>query len=285
VKNCAFRVLGNLDQMDQIFKQESVTQLIVLDLSLGPERLRSLTQLCEEASVRILAVDGLDSYFNHTTMIFEDDGVRLIALREEPLENPTNRVIKRTVDLIVSVPIVFLLLPLITVFVWTFQRIQSPGPIIFRQARIGMRGETFLMWKYRTMHLNHGKEEKQATKSDDRIFPAGRWMRKLSIDELPQFVNVLKGEMSVVGPRPHMQKHEELWIAAMRKYVIRRYIRPGITGYAQVKGFRGEVRSLADIHNRVERDIHYLENWSLSLDLVIIFQTAKGCIFPPKSAY
>ena len=285
VKNGAIRVLGSLDQMDQIFKQEAITQLIVLDLSLGPERLRNLTQLCEEASVRILAVDGLDSYFNHTTMIFEDDGVRLIALREEPLENPTNRMIKRMVDLLVAAPIVFLVLPIITVFVWVIQRAQSPGPIIFRQARIGMRGETFEMWKYRTMHMNHGNEAKQATQADNRIFPAGRWMRKLSIDELPQFINVLKGDMSVVGPRPHMRKHEELWIAAMRKYVIRRYIRPGITGYAQVKGFRGEVRSLADIHNRVERDIHYLENWSLSLDLVIIFQTAKECIFPPKSAY
>ena len=285
VRNGTFRVLGNLDEMDQILKQEAITQLIVLDLSLGPERLRNLTQLCEEASVRILAVDGLDSYFNHTTMIFEDDGVRLIALREEPLENPTNRAIKRTLDLLVSIPIVFLLLPIITVFVWVFQRAQSPGPTFFRQARIGMRGETFLMWKYRTMHLHHGNEAKQATKTDDRIYPAGRWMRKLSIDELPQFINVLTGDMSVVGPRPHMQTHEELWIAAMRKYVIRRFIRPGITGYAQVKGFRGEVRNISDIHNRVERDIHYLENWSLSLDLVIIFQTAKECIFPPKSAY
>jgi len=284
-QNGSFRVLGNLDQMDQILKNEAITQLIVLDLSLGAERLRNLTQLCEEASVRILAVDGLDSYFNHTTMIFEDDGVRLIALREEPLENPTNRAIKRTLDLLVSIPIVFLLLPVITFFVWAFQRAQSPGPTFFRQARIGMRGETFLMWKYRTMHPHHGNEAKQATKTDDRIYPAGRWMRRLSVDELPQFINVLTGDMSVVGPRPHMEKHEELWIAAMRKYVIRRFIRPGITGYAQVKGFRGEVRNISDIHNRVERDIHYLENWSLSLDLVIIFQTAKECIFPPKSAY
>ena len=284
-KNGSFRVLGNFDQMAEILKKEAATQLIVLDLSLGQERLRNLTQLCEGASVRILALDGLDAYFNHTTMILDDDGIRLIALREEPLESPTNRFIKRGLDLLVSLPVVCLLLPVITVIVWLLQRVQSPGPVIFRQARVGMRGETFMMWKYRTMHVNNGDEARQASKADDRIFPAGRWLRKLSIDELPQFINVLKGDMSVVGPRPHMQRHEDLWSAAMRKYVVRRFIRPGITGYAQIKGFRGEIHGMADIHNRVERDIYYLENWSLSLDLVIIFQTVAQCFRPPKSAY
>jgi putative colanic acid biosynthesis UDP-glucose lipid carrier transferase len=135
------------------------------------------------------------------------------------------------------------------------------------------------------MHVNHASEDVQASKDDQRIYPAGRWLRKLSVDELPQFVNVLLGDMSVVGPRPHLQKHEELWIRAMRKYVVRRFVRPGITGYAQVKGYRGEVRSDADVQNRVEMDIYYLENWSFSLDLVIILKTIQQCIVPPRSAY
>jgi exopolysaccharide biosynthesis polyprenyl glycosylphosphotransferase len=284
----AFRVLGSLDEMGQILAKEAITQVIVLDLSLGPERLRRVTQMCEDATVRLLALDRLDNYssfFNHSTTIFDDDGMRIIGLREEPLESPINRFSKRILDVAISLPVVILILPFVTLLVWLLQSIQSPGPVIFRQERVGMMGERFKMFKYRTMHVNHGNEAKQASKHDQRIYPAGRWLRKLSIDELPQFVNVLLGDMSVVGPRPHLQKHEELWIRAMRKYVVRRLVRPGITGYAQIKGFRGEVHNDTDVQNRVEMDIYYLENWSFSLDIVIILKTFKHCIFPPKSAY
>ena len=148
-----------------------------------------------------------------------------------------------------------------------------------------MMGQKFWMYKYRTMHLNHGDESKQASRNDQRVFPIGRWLRKLSIDELPQFINVLKGDMSVVGPRPHLEEHEEMWILVMSRYVIRRFIRPGITGYAQIKGYRGEVHTEADVRNRVETDIYYLENWSLSLDCLILLKTVKQCLRPPQSAY
>lgn len=284
----SFRVLGNLDEMGQILTREAITQVIVLDLSLGPERLRKMTQLCEDAAVRVLALDRLDSYssfFNHSTTIFEDDGMRIIGLREEPLESPINRFIKRALDLAIALPVVVLILPCVSLLVWLLQHRQSPGPLIFRQERVGMMGQRFIMFKYRTMHVNHGAEAKQASKDDQRIYPAGRWFRKLSIDELPQFVNVLLGDMSVVGPRPHLQEHEELWSRAMRKYAIRRFVQPGITGYAQIKGYRGEVRSDADVQNRVEMDIYYLENWSFSLDVAIILKTVMHCIIPPRTAY
>lgn len=283
-----FRVLGCLDDMGKILTKEAITQVIVLDLSLGPERLRKMTELCEDATVRLLALDRLDSYssfFNHSTTIFEEDGMRIIGLREEPLESPINRFLKRALDLAVAAPVVVLLLPFTTFLVWLCHRVQSPGPITFRQERVGMMGQRFIMFKYRSMHINHGNEARQASQHDDRIFPAGRWLRKLSIDELPQFINVLLGDMSVVGPRPHLQKHEELWIRAMRKYVVRRFVRPGITGYAQVNGYRGEVRCDADVQNRVEKDIYYLENWSFGLDIVIILKTIQHCILPPRTAY
>jgi putative colanic acid biosynthesis UDP-glucose lipid carrier transferase len=284
----SFRVLGSLDDMGKILSKEAITQVIVLDLSLGPERLRKMTQQCEDATVRLLALDRLDTYsnfFNHSTTIHEEDGMRIIGLREEPLESPISRFTKRALDMAVALPVVILILPFTTLLVWLYQCLQSPGPVIFRQERVGMMGQHFLMFKYRTMHVNNGNEARQASKNDDRIFPAGRWFRKLSIDELPQFVNVLLGDMSVVGPRPHLQKHEDLWIRAMRKYVVRRFVRPGITGYAQISGFRGEVRCDADVQNRVEKDIYYLENWSFSLDIVIILKTIQHCIIPPKSAY
>ena len=283
-----FRLLGNLDDMGHILTKEAITQVIVLDLSLGPERLRTMTQLCEAATVRLLALDRLDSYsnfFNHSTTIFEDDGIRIVGLREEPLESPVNRFLKRILDLIVAAPVVIFVLPFVTILVWFFQRRQSPGPIVIRQERVGMMGQRFLMFKFRTMHVNHGKEAQQASKDDQRIYPAGRWLRSFSLDELPQFLNVLLGDMSVVGPRPHLEKHEELWIQAMRKYVVRRFVRPGITGYAQVQGYRGEVHNDVDVQNRVEKDIYYLENWSFSLDIIIILKTIRHCVVPPRSAY
>lgn len=284
----SFRVLGNLDDMGQILTREGITQVIVLDLSLGPARLRKVTQLCEGAAVRLLALDRLDSYssfFNHSTTIFDDDGMRIIGLREEPLESPINRFIKRIFDVAIALPVVIFLLPVASMVVWLFQRRQSPGPLMFRQERVGMMGQRFRMFKFRTMHVNHGCEARQASRDDQRIYPAGRWFRKLSVDELPQFINVLLGDMSVVGPRPHLQEHEELWIQAMRKYVVRRFVPPGITGYAQVKGYRGEVHSDTDVQNRVEMDIYYLENWSFSLDIAIILKTIKHCIIPPRTAY
>lgn len=280
-----FPLLGRMDQIEDILHKSAITQLIVLDLSIGSERLRRLTQLCEGAAVRLLALHDINSYFNHTTTTFEDDGFRFIGLREEPLESPSNRFIKRAMDVIVALPVVVLILPFTTLLVWILQRIQSPGRVLYRQTRVGVKGIPFTILKYRTMNLNHGAEAKQVSKGDSRIYPAGHWLRRLSIDELPQFINVLRGEMSLVGPRPHMPEHEDMWVQNMRSYVVRRFIRPGITGWAQVSGFRGEVHTDADIRQRVGADIYYLENWSFSLDCLIVLKTIKQCLLPPQSAY
>jgi len=120
---------------------------------------------------------------------------------------------------------------------------------------------------------------------DPRIFAAGKWLRKFSIDELPQFINVLKGDMSIAGPRPHLPQHDEIFAKVMNRYLIRKFIRPGITGLAQVNGFRGEIHSEKDIQQRVESDIYYLERWSFGLDCLIVLKTIMHCVFPPRSAY
>ena len=279
-----FPVLGTMDNLGPILQKCSITQVILLDLSQGTLWVRQMTQLCEEAAVRLLALHDLNDYFNHNTTTFEDDGVRFIGLREEPLESPLNRFYKRLLDLAVAVPIVIFVLPWFTVLVWFLQTLQSPGPVFFVQTRNGMMGRPFKMFKYRTMNVKNGDESRQASKDDPRIFPAGRWLRKLSIDELPQFINVLLGDMSVVGPRPHLPQHDEAFVRLMRKYVIRKLIRPGLTGWAQANGFRGEVHAEEDIQKRVEADIHYLENWSFSLDCLIILKTIKHCILPPRTA-
>jgi exopolysaccharide biosynthesis polyprenyl glycosylphosphotransferase len=280
-----FPLLGTISEIGQILTKHSISQLIVLDLAIGNERLREMTRICEEAAVRLLAVNNLYDYFNHTTTTFDDDGICFIGLRKEPLESPLNRFLKRLLDICVAVPVILFILPPVTLLVWLLQRWQSPGPIFFAQVRTGMRGRAFTIYKYRTMHLNGETEAKQATKGDPRVYSAGQWLRKLSLDELPQFINVLKGDMSVVGPRPHLPKHEEIFVQVMRRYLIRKFIRPGITGWAQVNGYRGEIHKESDIQQRVEADIHYLENWAFSLDCLIILKTIKHCLFPPQSAY
>ena len=280
-----FPLLGTLENMSQILRERAITQVIVLDLSLGSPWVRQVTQLCEGAAVRLLALHDPNDYFNHTTTTFEDDGMRFIGLREEPLESPLNRFIKRLFDLAVALPVVILILPPMTVVVWLLQRFESPGGVFFKQPRSGMLGRSFTILKYRTMHLDHRCEVAQASKNDPRVFSAGKWLRKLSLDELPQFINVLRGDMSVVGPRPHLPEHDELFARAMKRYLIRKLIRPGITGWAQVNGFRGEIHSQEDIEQRVEFDIYYLERWSFSLDCLVLLKTIGQCVLPPASAY
>lgn len=282
---CPFPYLGNWDQIDDIIRRQSITQLIVLNLSVGSQRLRFLTRLCEDAAVRMVVLEDLNTYFDHNTTVFDDDGIRFIGLREEPLENPMNRVIKRTMDVLLALPVVLLILPPASAVVWVLHRIYSPGPLLFGQQRTGMLGRPFRIYKFRTMHVCNDDESRQASKDDPRIFAAGTWLRKLSIDELPQFLNVLLGDMSIVGPRPHMPEHDALFVKVTRNYFIRRFIRPGITGWAQTNGFRGQIHCEADVQNRVAADIYYLENWSLSLDCLIILKTVGTCLFPPRSAY
>ena len=174
-----------------------------------------------------------------------------------------------------------LLLPFIAIII----KRQSPGPIFFRQRRTGLDGREFWCWKFRSMHVNSTADSQQATKDDPRKFPFGDFMRKTNIDELPQFWNVLRGDMSIVGPRPHMLAHTEQYDRLIDKYMVRHFVKPGITGWAQVTGFRGETRELWQMEGRVERDIWYIQHWSFWLDLRIIWLTAKTVFKRDEKAY
>ncbi|MGL5893358.1 MAG: sugar transferase [Bacteroidales bacterium] len=161
----------------------------------------------------------------------------------------------------------------------------SPGPIFFKQTRTGLNGADFTCYKFRTMHVNSQADTQQAEKNDPRKTRLGNFLRKSSIDELPQFINVLLGDMSVVGPRPHMLRHTEEYSAIIDRYMVRHLIKPGITGWAQVNGFRGETKTLKQMESRIKRDVWYLENWSFLLDVRIILLTILNAIRGEENAY
>lgn len=201
-----------------------------------------------------------------------------------PLLDPTNRICKRAFDILFSGIVCLCMLPFIPI-IWAIQQSQSRGPLFFKQKRTGMNGRDFYCYKFRSMHVNADADTVQATENDPRKFPFGNFIRKTNIDELPQFLNVLIGDMSIVGPRPHMLHHTEVYSELINKYMVRHFCKPGITGWAQVTGFRGETKELWQMKERVRRDIWYIENYSFWLDLKIIAKTVKSVLVPDEHAY
>ena len=280
-----FPLLGGTEALEQVVRDSRITQVMMVELPAQTKVLQHYIQVCERAAVRLLAASDIEERFQHSVTLFEDDGRRFVALRDEPLQDPFNRAAKRLLDLALSLPVTLFLLPPATLLVWALQRWQSPGPVFFIQPRVGMQNRIFKIIKFRTMHPNGADETRQATREDDRTYPAGRWLRKFSIDELPQFFNVLTGEMSVVGPRPHLSRHNELFARALNNFHVRAFVKPGITGLAQVRGHRGEIKRELDIIERVNADIYYLEHWSLASDFYIIVKTFRQMVLPPERAY
>ena len=211
-------------------------------------------------------------------------GMTVFTNCDDPLMVPANRFIKRSFDIAVSLAVLLCLAPFMP-FIALCIKLQRPGPVFFRQARTGMNGKQFYCYKFRSMHVNKDADRIQCTEHDPRKFAFGNFMRKANIDELPQFFNVLRGDMSIVGPRPHMLYHTEVYRPLIDKYMVRHFVKPGITGWAQVTGFRGETRELWQMEGRVKRDIWYIENWSVWLDIRIILRTAIQVFVHDKNAY
>lgn len=211
--------------------------------------------------------------------------IPIISLRTIPLEKEINKRFKRIFDIGFSLLIIVLLLSWLTPILAILIKLDSKGPVFFKQKRNGLNYEEFMCYKFRSMRLNPIADLEQVQKNDPRITRLGRFLRKSSIDELPQFFNVLLGEMSVVGPRPHMVSHTEMYAKSVDKFMVRHFIKPGITGLAQINGYRGEVETDKDIVNRVRFDIFYLENWTILLDLKIIFKTVVNAIKGEEKAY
>jgi putative colanic acid biosynthesis UDP-glucose lipid carrier transferase len=210
-------------------------------------------------------------------------GMPVISVCETPFTG-SNGLVKRLSDIVLSIVILILISPLLLI-VAVAVKLSSPGPVIFRQRRYGLDGKQILVYKFRSMTVTEdGSSVQQATKNDNRITPLGAILRKTSIDELPQFINVLQGRMSIVGPRPHAVAHNEMYRKLIKGYMVRHKVKPGITGWAQVNGYRGETDTLDKMEGRIEYDLDYLRNWSLWLDLYIIAKTIR-LVFKDQQAY
>lgn len=233
---------------------------------------------CENHLVRFYSVPNLRNYLRRRVTLEMFSNVPLLSMHSEPLSSAINRVVKRLFDILFSLAFLCTLFPFIYLVVAVIIKATSPGPILFKQRRNGINGNEFWCYKFRSMCINRDADTLQATANDVRKTKFGDFLRRSSIDELPQFINVLSGDMSVVGPRPHMLAHTTLYAEIINTYMVRHFIKPGITGWAQVSGFRGETKQLCEMQGRVKADIWYLEHWSFMLDLYIIYKTIANVL-------
>jgi putative colanic acid biosynthesis UDP-glucose lipid carrier transferase len=211
-------------------------------------------------------------------------GLPVVAVCETPFHGTTG-VIKRLSDLCIALPAIVMTGPVMLAIVLAI-KLTMPGPVLFRQRRYGLDGQQIVVWKFRTMRVTEdGDVVRQATRHDDRITPLGAFLRRSSLDELPQFFNVLQGRMSVVGPRPHAVAHNEMYRKLIKGYMIRHKVKPGITGWAQVNGARGETDTIEKMQRRIAYDIEYLRSWSLRLDVAIVWRTVTQAIRGDRNAY
>jgi len=279
-------VLGGFDAIEEFVINEKVDEMYVALHIDNITVINKLTQICEHHMVRIKFIPDFQLYTksNKVEVSFYDN-TPVLMFRPEPLEFTVNRLMKKIFDLFFSLGVILLIFPWLFPIIMLLIKIESPGPIFFKQERSGRDNQSFTCLKFRSMRLNNESNNKQAKKGDVRVTKFGAFMRKTSIDELPQFFNVFSGAMSVVGPRPHMVNHTKQYTELINNYLVRQYAKPGITGWAQVNGYRGETRELVDMENRVEYDIWYIENWSLLLDVKIIIKTVINVFRGEENAY
>ncbi len=275
---------GKVDDVQAYVLANDIDEIYCALPTTQEEKIMKLTRFAEENVIHFYIIPSMTPYI-HRRLYFDTMGnVPILSIRTEPLENPVNSFIKRCFDVVFS-GVFLLFFPLILIPVAIAVKLSSPGPVFFKQKRTGLRGKEFYCYKFRTMRVNDKSDQQQATKNDPRKTKIGDFMRKTSIDELPQFWNVFKGDMSVVGPRPHMLKHTEEYSQLIDTYMLRHLVKPGITGWAQVNGYRGETKELWQMAKRVQYDVWYIENWDFFLDLKIIYLTIANAIRGEKNAY
>lgn len=266
-------------------KEQEIDEIYCSTENINDQEVKALIKFCDNNLKTIKFIPN-STKLNSKKLIYETyDSLPILSLRRVPLQDSVNLFFKRLTDIIISLAVVVFVLSWLTPIIALFIKKESDGPVFFKQIRNGINYEEFSCLKFRSMIVNDNAHKLQATKGDTRVTKIGAFLRKTSLDEMPQFINVLLGDMSVVGPRPHMIKENDKYYKTVDKYMLRHVIKPGITGLAQVSGYRGEVEKESDIVNRIKFDIYYLENWSILLDVKIILRTILNSIKGEDKAY
>ncbi len=280
-----YPVYANINNAVSVAKQLNVHEIFS---TITPEQNKVIYRLirdAEEQCLRFKVVPNLSSHVNNAVVVDFIKDLPVLSMRTDPLEDVGNRMKKRIFDVFISTSVILFILSWLIPLVAVLILFDSRGPVFFVQLRTGLTDNPFYCYKFRTMRVNNESDSKQATKNDSRVTRLGAFLRKTSIDEFPQFFNVFRGEMSLVGPRPHMLKHTSEYAKIVDHYMIRQMLKPGITGWAQVNGLRGEISNPIQIQQRVASDLWYLEHWSIWLDLRIMFLTVFKVFVGDKQAY
>lgn len=277
-------LLGSVRDLPAYAREHGIHNIYVSLPMTSQQRVMELLDELKDSTASIYFVPDLFTFDLIQARFDHVQGIPVVAICESPFTG-MNAVVKRLSDMVMAAAILLLIWPLL-LGVAIAVKATSKGPVFFKQRRYGMNGESVLVYKFRSMTvMEDGDKVVQATRNDQRLTPIGSFLRKTSLDELPQFINVLEGKMSIVGPRPHANAHNEQYRKLIKGYMVRHKVRPGITGWAQVNGYRGETDTLDKMANRISYDLDYLRNWSIWLDLKIIIKTALMVVLPPKTAY
>ncbi len=280
-----YPVYANINNAVNVAKQLNVHEIFS---TITPEQNNVIYRLirdAEEQCLRFKVVPTLSSHVNTAVVVDFIKDLPVLSMRADPLEDVGNRMKKRILDVFISGMVIIFILSWLIPLVAMLILLDSRGPVFFTQLRTGLTDNPLYCYKFRTMRVNNESDSKQATKNDSRVTRLGALLRKTSIDEFPQFFNVFRGEMSLVGPRPHMLKHTSEYAKIVDHYMIRQMLKPGITGWAQVNGLRGEISNPIQIQQRVACDLWYLEHWSIGLDIKIMFLTIYKVFVGDKHAY
>lgn len=278
------KYLGPISDLDRYVKDKSVDEIFFTLSGEMAESLTRVVKIADDNVCQFFYVPQISKYVNAGYELHNLGAMPVLTLRHNPLKNPLNRAVKRTFDIVFS-SMFLIVSPIIFIPVAIAIKMSSPGPVFFKQKRTGYMGRPFNCLKFRTMRVNASADKAQATRDDPRKTRVGDFLRRTSIDELPQFINVFLGDMSVVGPRPHMLKHTEDYMRIIDQYMVRHVVKPGITGWAQVNGFRGLTDELWKMERRVEYDVWYIEHWHFFLDMKIVARTVMNAVHGEQNAF
>jgi len=277
-------VKGDIAEVKHYAEQNNIDEIYCsLNELSGPE-LKGLVDFADSNNKTIKFIPDTKDIFSKNLRIDYYEMFPVLSLRKTALDEPVAQLVKRAFDIAFSLVVIALVLSWLAPLLSLLIKLESKGPVFFKQSRPGLDEREFFCYKFRSMQINETTEQ-SVTRNDPRVTRIGKFIRKTSIDELPQFLNVLKGEMSIVGPRPHLWSQNNLYGATIKKYMVRLYVKPGITGLAQVRGYRGEIATDEDMINRIKYDVFYIQNWSMLLDLKIIVQTVVNIFMGEDKAY